>query len=183
MNDELLPPEQLGSDFECPDLDSRFDELVGESEPAAIPSTPVIDHTRPESRELPEPADQWTAGSEDESQTERAEPCAEADVLPSDGCEPESEVRDSQPPTTQQGADSPASARPLMPAVVAAESDYANVVDDGALPAVEALGQVRPAAHPTEAMEVAILDAALLAAYALVLAEPTGEEEGNELEL
>jgi hypothetical protein len=66
-----------------------------------------------------------------------------------------------------------------MPAVRAAEPGQADLSDKQAFPA----GEASLAAGPEEATEVASVHAALVAAYACVLAEPIEEEEDTELPL
>lgn len=66
-----------------------------------------------------------------------------------------------------------------MPALSAAEPGQTDLADKQAFLA----GEASLAAGPEEAMEVATVHAALVAAYACVLAEPTEKEEGTELPL
>jgi hypothetical protein len=179
INYDLLPPEEVRSDYVPRDFDPWFDEPVEESEPAATPPTMASDHTQPEPLDLPEPAGKQTSDSDNE--TEEAEPRAEADTPPSDGREPEVGARERAPLNTQPASEPRAGDNQRIPAVNAAGLEDADVVDQGVLAELAALGEASLAGEPEEAMEVAAIDDALAAAYASMVAQLTEEDDGIEL--
>jgi hypothetical protein len=90
-------------------------------------------------------------------------------------------ARERAPLNTQPASEPRAGDNQRIPAVNAAGLEDADVVDQGVLAELAALGEASLAGEPEEAMEVAAIEDALAAAYASMVAQLTEEDDGIEL--